>query len=65
MSDEATFHAGYQKALEEVSRIVAQMQDGHMCELADLLADLDQMIERARCLKGSSLACRAAGDAGY
>ncbi len=65
MSDEATYHAGYQKALEEVSRLVAEMQEAHMFELADLLQDLDRMIERARCLKGSSLACRASGDAGY
>ncbi|MDH3590279.1 MAG: hypothetical protein OER88_00260 [Planctomycetota bacterium] len=65
MSDEATFHDGYRKALEEVSKLVTGMQDGHMVELADLLADLDRMIERARCLRASSLACRASGDAGY
>jgi hypothetical protein len=65
MTSEAAYHEGYCKALEEVSRLVNNLQDAHPRELGTLLHELDQKIERARCLCRSSLASGAAGNQGY
>ena len=65
MSEEASFHDGYRRALEEVSGIVTSMRDGHVSELGELLEQLDEMIERARCLCRAHLASHASGKAGY
>ena len=65
MSEEASFHEGYKRAMEDVSRIVQQMRDGHATELADLLEELDRRIERARCLGRSQMASSASGKLGY
>ena len=65
MTDEAAFHEGYRRALMDVSRLVAAMQDGQVDELGHLLEELDRMIERARCLGRSSMAASSAGDQGY
>ena len=50
---------------EEVAHIVTGMQDAEVDTLADLLAEIDKRIERARCLGRSSLASRATGDRGF
>jgi len=65
MTSEAAYHEGYCKALEEVSRLVNNLQDTHPKELGTLLDVLDQKIERARCLCRSSLASGAGGNQGY
>jgi len=65
MSNEATYHEGYCRALMEVARLVSDLRDGHPAEIGPLLEELDQMIERARCLSRSSLASSACGDQGY
>ena len=65
MTSEAAYHEGYCKALEEVSRLVNNLQDAHPKELGSLLDVLDRKIERARCLSRSSLASGAGGSQGY
>ncbi|MHC4578818.1 MAG: hypothetical protein ACYTED_15595 [Planctomycetota bacterium] len=65
MTNEAAYHEGYRKALEEVSRLVTTIQDSHPERLGLLLEEIDRKIERARCLCRSSLASGAAGDQGY
>ena len=65
MTDEAAFHEGYRKALEQVTRLLAHAQKGGPKEFAEILKELDRRIERARCLGRSSLASGASGDMGY
>ncbi len=65
MSVEATFHEGYRRALEDVTKLVTELRDGHITELADLLEELDERIERARCFSRSALAADASSSAGY
>ncbi len=65
MIEDAAFHEGYRRALEEVSHLVTGMQDAELDSLARLLEELDKRIERARCLSRSSLASRASGDRGF
>jgi len=65
MTNDAAYHEGYRRALEEVARLVTRMQDAEVDSLARLLDELDQRIERARCLGRSSLASRASGDRGF
>ena len=65
MTEDAAYHEGYRRALEEVAHIVSGMQDGEMDTLAGLLEELDRRIEKARCLGRSSLASRATGDRGF
>ncbi len=65
MTTEAAYHDGYRKALEDVSRLVTNLQDGHVEGLGSLLEEIDRKIERARCLFRSSLASGAGGDQGY
>jgi hypothetical protein len=65
MTEDAAYHEGYRRALEEVARFVAGMQDAEIDSLAELLEELDKRIESARCLGRSSLASRATGDRGF
>ena len=65
MAEQATFHEGYRKALEEVSSLVSSLRDGHAVELGNLLEEIDKRIERARCLSRSSMASLAGGKNGY
>ena len=65
MSEDAAFHEGYRRALEEVAHFVTGMQDAEVDSLARLLEEIDQRIEKARCLGRSSLASRASGDRGF
>lgn len=65
MTQDAAYHEGYRRALEEVAHLVTGMQDAELDSLAGLLEELDKRIERARCLGRSSLASRATGDRGY
>lgn len=65
MSDEAAFHDGYRKALEDVSGLVDDLNAQSQTDLDGLLAELRRRIERARCLSRSSLAASASGDQGY
>jgi hypothetical protein len=65
MTEDAAYHEGYRRALEEVAHIVTGMQDAEVDTLADLLQEIDRRIERARCLGRSSLASRATGDRGF
>lgn len=65
MTEDAAFHEGYRKALEEVAHLVTGMQDAELDSLARLLEELDKRIEKARCLGRSSLASRASGDRGF
>ncbi len=65
MTEDAAFHEGYRRALEEVAHLVTGMQDAELDSLAALLEELDKRIEKARCLGRSSLASRASGDRGF
>ncbi len=65
MTEDAAFHEGYRRALEEVAHLVTGMQDAELQGLAALLEELDKRIEKARCLGRSSLASRASGDRGF
>jgi hypothetical protein len=65
MTEDAAYHEGYRRALEEVAHLVTGMQDAEIDSLARLLEELDKRIERARCLGRSSLASRATGDRGF
>lgn len=64
MTQEAAFHEGYRRALEEISDLVAQMKGAHE-GIVQLLREIDAKIERARCLGRSSLASGASGDRGF
>ena len=46
MTTEAAYHEGYRKALEDVSRLVTNLQDGHMEGLGTLLEEIDRKIEQ-------------------
>lgn len=63
MSNEAAFHDGYRKALEELSGLVR----GHAQReaLGDLVEEIDRRIERARHLSAASAAAQAGGNQGY
>ncbi len=65
MTEDAAFHEGYRRALEEVAHLVTGMQDAELDSLARLLEELDKRIEKARCLGRSSLASGASGDRGF
>ena len=65
MSDDAAFHEGYRKALEEVLGLVAALTEVNDGRVEQLIADLEKRIERARCLTNSALAAGATGDQGY
>lgn len=65
MTQDAAFHEGYRRALEEVAHLVSGLEDTESEGLSNLLAELDKRIERARCLGRSSLASRATGDRGF
>jgi hypothetical protein len=65
MSDQAAFHDGYRKALEDVSALVDGMEAREGRDLGDLLDELSRRIERARCLSRSSLAAGATGKKGF
>jgi len=64
MTEQAAYHEGYRRALEEVSHLVTSMKDAHE-GLGRLLKDLQKKMERARCLGRSSLASGASGDRGF
>ncbi len=63
MTEQAAYHEGYRKALEEVSNLVTNINDGG--DLSGLLQELARKIEKARCLSRSSLASGAGGHQGY
>ena len=65
MSDEATFHEGYRKALEDVTALVDKLTDECRSQLGDFVHELTRRTERARCLSRSSLAAGASGPEGY
>ncbi len=63
MSNEAAFHDGYRKALEELSGLVSGHTQGDA--LADLVDEINRRIERARHLSAASAASQAGGNQGY
>ena len=48
MTSEAAYHEGYCKALQEVSRLVNNLQDTHPKELGSLLDVLDLSVEHVK-----------------
>ena len=64
MTDEAAYHRGYRQALEDLTKIVRDL-NGDDEELRVLRSEIDRRIERARCSARSSLASLASGDRGY
>jgi hypothetical protein len=64
MSDEASFHDGYVKALEDLSKYVERLSSNPE-NLDNLRTEISARIVRARCSERSSLASRASGDTGY
>lgn len=65
MCDEAAFHDGYAKALEEMSEMMAAQTPGSIKDYQELLREISARIERARCNGRSSLASTASGSKGY
>ena len=65
MSDEAAFHDGYRRALEDLSTLVDDLNAECKDDLGGLLDELQKRIERAGCLSRSSLAAGASGKQGY
>ncbi len=64
MSDEASFHDGYVKALEDLSTYVGRLRLNTE-NLDNLQNEISARIVRARCSERSSLASHASGDTGY
>ncbi len=64
MSDEASFHDGYVKALEDLVQYVERLQP-NIENLDQLQTEISARIVRARCSERSSLASHASGDTGY
>ncbi len=64
MSDEASFHDGYVKALEDLVGYVERLQPSAE-NLEQLQTEISARIVRARCSERSSLASHASGDTGY
>ncbi|MCZ6786093.1 MAG: hypothetical protein O7E54_02900 [Planctomycetota bacterium] len=64
MSDEASFHDGYVKALEDLSTYVGRLRLNTE-NLDSLQNEIAARIVRARCSERSSLASHASGDHGY
>jgi len=64
MSDEAAFHDGYVKALEDLSTYVEALRPNPE-NLDCLRTEISARIVRARCSERSSLASHASGDTGY
>ncbi len=64
MSDEASFHDGYVKALEDLCRFVERLRPSSE-NLEELQSEISARIVRARCSERSSLASHASGDTGY
>ena len=65
MSHEAAYHDGYQRALEDIDRLVAEMMGAREGEWDRLRDVLHTRIEKARCLTNSCLAADASGSRGY
>jgi hypothetical protein len=65
MTDEAAYHAGYRRALEELTTLVSELWVGSEQDLEKLRHEIRRRIDRARCAGRSSLASTASGDAGY
>ena len=67
MSDEASFHDGYVKALEDLSTYVGRLRlnTENTENLDSLQNEISARIVRARCSERSSLASHASGDHGY
>ena len=63
MSNEAAFHDGYRKALEEFSGLLREHSQSE--SLGDLVEEMNRRIERARCLSAASAAAQAGGNQGY
>ncbi len=64
MSDEASFHDGYVRALEDLSKYVERLRPSSE-NLEELQSEISARIVRARCSERSSLASHASGDTGY
>ena len=64
MSDEASFHDGYVKALEDLVQYVERLHP-NIENLDQLQTEISARIVRARCSERSSLASHASGDTGY
>jgi len=65
MTDEASFHEGYRKALEDVSAMVDRLAADARDKLGEFVHELCRKEEQARCTSRSSLASGAAGPEGY
>jgi len=64
MSNEASYHDGYMRALQDLEEILEKVT-AETERMVELRTEIEARIERARCASGSILAASASGDAGY
>jgi hypothetical protein len=64
MSDQASFHEGYGRALKEVLPLIQTVKEGRQ-SIEDLEQQVTSLIDKARSSSGSAMASSASGHQGY